>query len=497
MTDPARLMTAQSMSPHAKRMALWTLVVALVLEIVDLTIVNTALPAIQQGIGADATHARWIVAGYSLSFALLLMAGGRLGDSFGYRRMFVWGVGGFTLASLGCGLARTGDELVAARLLQGATGALMAPQSMALLQVLFDPLERVSKLAMFGVIGGLAAIAGPILGGMLIEADVLGLGWRLIFIINLPVGLLAIVAALRYLPATRSSHGAPGHDVWGTVLFGAAVGAFLWPLMQSEAGGMTALALLPLLAVVPLGWLGWRHVAARTASGGAALFDPAILSIPTFRLGLGISVAFAAASAGFLLVFAFGLQTERGETSLVTALLHMPYGFGAMFGIGVLSRKLLPRFGKLIPLCGSLVMAISTTLVLLAIGQDWSLMTVAPAMILAGVGMGMTTGCIGAITFAQMDRGHAGAASGLLKTCQQLGSAIGVAIAGSAYFVWARQFGTAPSPFSAGIIAALLLVCAWAASRLPTSIFAKPDEDFEFPITPHRGLARQIELQNP
>ena len=485
------------MTPHEKRMALLTLVVALVLEIVDLTIVNTALPAIQQGIGADPVHAQWIVAGYALSFALLLMAGGKLGDDYGYRRMFIWGVCGFTIASLGCGFARNGDELVAARLLQGATGALMAPQSMALLQVLFDPLERVSKLAMFGVIGGLAAIAGPILGGLLIEADILGLGWRLIFIINLPVGLIAIAAALRYLPATRSSRSGQGHDLWGTVLFGGAVAALLWPLMQSDAGGLSWPGLLPLLAVSPLGLAGWRHVAARTAAGRAALFDPTILAIPTFRLGLGISVAFAAASAGFLLVFAFGLQAERGETSLVTGLLHMPFGFGAMFGIGVLSRKLLPRFGKLIPLLGSLVMAVSTALVLLAIGLNWPLMAVAPAMILAGVGMGMTTGCVGSITFAQMDRAHAGAASGLLKTCQQLGSALGVAIAGSAYFTWAGLLGTGPSPFSAAIISAVLLLCTWLAWRLPDDIFADSSMASTPDTPPIRGFTPQIELQNP
>ena len=404
------------MSPRQKTLAVLVLVVALVLEIVDMTIVNIALPAIKAGIGADTGHAQWIVAGYSISFALLLMAGGRLGDSLGYRRMMVWGVAGFTLASAACGLAQDGSQLVAARLLQGATGALMAPQSMALLTVLFDPLERVAKMALFGVVGGLAAIAGPILGGILIDADVLGLGWRLLFLINVPVGAVTIAAALRFLPDSRSALPS-GYDLSGTLWFGAAVGALIWPLIGGEGEGRAHGGLLWLtLAAVPLGWLGWRHVARRTAAGRPALFDPAILAIPTFRLGLGMSIAFAAANAGFLFVFAFALQAERGQTPLMAGMLHMPFGLGAMFGIGFMSRRLLPRLGRILPCVGSLLMALSCWLVLGAIGLGWPLSTVAPAMITAGTGMGMTIGSIGPITFSQMDRAHAGAASGLVKT---------------------------------------------------------------------------------
>ncbi|MDQ4419303.1 MFS transporter [Sphingobium sp. DEHP117] len=459
------------MTARQRSLALIILVIALVLEIVDLTIVNTALPAIQSGIGADPKHVQWIVAGYSLSFALLLMAGGRLGDSIGYRRVFIWGVAGFTLASAACGLARNGDELVAARLLQGATGAIMAPQALALLQVLFDPLERVAKMALFGVIGGLAAIAGPIFGGLLIESDIFGLGWRLVFLVNLPVGIIAIAGALRFLPTTHAIRG-DGFDIIGTALFGAAVAALLWPLIGAEGGGgVGAASLASLVAVIPLCWLGWRHVVKRVSQRRVALFDPSIMAIPTFRIGLVMSVAFAAANAGFLLVFAYALQTERGQTPLMTAMLHMPFGFGAMFGIGVLSRSFLPSYGRTVPLIGAITMASATTLVLIAIGSGWSLGFAAPAMIFAGIGMGMTTGCIGPITFAQMDRDHAGAASGLLKTCQQLGSALGVAVLGSAYFSWSAWVGREPTLVAAAVEVSILLFCAVAATRLPKTIF--------------------------
>lgn len=175
-------------------LALMTLIVAVVLEIVDMTIINTALPAITSDLSASPEAVQWTIAGYALSFALLLMAGGRLGDMLGYRRVFLWGVSGFTMASVACGLANTPEQLVLARLAQGASAAIMSPQALALMQVLFTPLERVSKLALFGLVGGLAAIGGPVLGGLLIELNLFDLGWRLIFLINLPMGIFALIS---------------------------------------------------------------------------------------------------------------------------------------------------------------------------------------------------------------------------------------------------------------------------------------------------------------
>lgn len=461
-------------SPLTKRqqnLALITLIVAVVLEIVDLTIVNTALPAIAADFGAKAEAVQWIVAGYALSFALLLMAGGRLGDSFGYRTMFLWGVAGFTLASVACGLARTAEELVAARLLQGAAGAIMSPQALALMQVLFDPLERVSKLALFGLIGGLASIAGPILGGVLIDANLFGLGWRLVFLINLPVGIFAILSGWMFLPNRRSAHPA-GFDAGGMALFGAAVLGLLWPLTRTEAGwGWREWACLA--CVGPLALSGWRHVAQRVTAKRPALFDPALLHIPAFRLGMGISVAFAAANAGFLLAFAFALQAERHQTPLVTGLLHMPFGLGAMIGIAVLGRNFLPRYGKWVMVAGGVAMLLSSAAVLAGIGLfalPW--MALAPLILLCGTGMGALSGCIMPVSVAQVGKDHAGAASGLLKTAQQLGAALGIALAGSVYFAWGAVGGLPPSSVTVAVVAGLLGLCVWMAARLPDRIFA-------------------------
>ena len=459
---------SETMTPRQKMLALLTMIIALVLEIVDLTIVNTALPAIKADLGADAEASQWIVAGYALSFALLLMAGGRLGDSYGYRRMFIWGVAGFTLASAACGLAETAGQLVAARLLQGGAAAIMSPQFMALLQVLFTPLERVAKLAVFGLIGGLASITGPIIGGILIDADILGLGWRVVFLINLPVGILAVIAGFDFLPETRSARPA-GYDFLGTLLFGSAVALALWPLMRATEGWRW-IETASLLAALPLCVLGWRHVTSRVRVKRAALFDPALFDIDSFRIGLVLAAIFSAASAGFLLVFAFALQSERGQTPLATGLLHMPFGFGAMFGIAVLGRRFLPRFGRWVVVAGALLMAISVGLVLAGIGLfQWNLMILIPFLLFAGIGMGMISGSVPPMTVAQVDRDHAGAASALLRTCQQLGSALGIALAGSVYFAAPLD---APPALALVVISALLLLCAAAATRLPSDIFA-------------------------
>lgn len=460
----------ENLTRRQKNLALVALIVAVVLEIVDLTIVNTALPAIKADFGANAEAAQWIVAGYALSFALLLMTGGRLGDSYGYRRVFLLGVAGFTLSSVACGLAGNAEQLVAARLVQGATGAMMAPQFMALLQVLFDPLERVSKLALFGLVGGLASIAGPILGGILIKANLFDLGWRLVFLINLPIGLFAILSGLKFLPETRSSHPS-GFDVPGMLLFGGAVLGFLWPLTRIDAGwGVREWVCLA--TAFPLGWAGWRHVATRVAGARPALFDPLLMTIRPFRLGLGLSVAFAAANAGFLLTFAFALQTERGETPLVTGLLHMPFGLGAMVGIAVLGRNFLPKHGKWVLVSGGVVMSFAASITLAGLGVlNFGWMQLAPALVVAGLGMGMLSGCITPVSVAQVDRDHAGAASALLKTCQQLGSALGIAVAGSVYFAVSRHAAMAPSLATLFVILAFLLVCVVLAARLPRQIF--------------------------
>lgn len=458
-----------SMTAKQKSLAFFTLVVALVLEIVDITIVNTALPMIQRDFSGGAAQAQWVVAGYSLSFAILLILGGRLGDLYGYRKMFLIGVTGFTLASIACGLAGNPDELIAARIAQGAAGAIMAPQVLALMQILYDPIERIGKLAWFGVIGGLSAIAGPIIGGLLIAADLFGSGWRAVFLINGPIGIAAVIAGLRLLPGHERLV-PKGIDAVGTTVFGAALACLLFPLIRGERLEWHLGSALSLAAALLLAWFGWMAMNRRAAAGKPVIFDPKLMANSTFRKGLAVALCFSAANTGFLFIFAYGLQRELGYSPLATGLIHMPFGFGVMFGIGFIGRRFLARFGKFVLIAGAIVMTLSCAAIFGWIySGGGSLITLGPALIAGGIGMGMLSGPIPPVTTARVDRAFAGAASGILKTVQQVGAAIGVALAGSAYFAFADDGLLA----ALAVVETLLLACILFSMRLRRDIFAQ------------------------
>lgn len=471
MTSSARAGWAPAiaeMTSRQKSLAFFTLIVALVLEIVDTTIVNTALPAIQSDFGGSDAHAQWVVVGYSLSFAVLLMLGGRLGDLFGCRAMFLLGVIGFTLASILCGAAQTADQLVWARVFQGAAGAIMGPQVLALIQILYDPVERIGRLAWFGVIGGLSAIVGPILGGLLIGANLLGLGWRSVFLVNGPIGVMAVIAGLFLLPRAESKGNVRQIDLVGTLQFGGALTALLYPLVRGERLEWHWSVALYLAAAALLGLAGWGGLKRRATRGGAVIFDPALLANRPFRQGLVVAITFSAANTGFLFIFAYSLQKQLSYSALETGLIHMPFSAGVMFGIAFIGRRFLARAGKYVLLGGLALMALfeGGALAWIAAGGA-GLAILMPVLVAAGVGMGMLSGPIPPVTVARVERHHAGAASGILKTVQQMGAAIGVAIMGTVYFAFAAS-GVAAA---LTLLEALVLLCFVMVARLPANIF--------------------------
>lgn len=456
--------------------AFGTVLTAFVLEVADATVVNTALPQIKAGLGGGESAMQWIAAAYFLSLGSLLLIGGRLGDIFGYRRIFLCGVAAFVLASCFCGLARSAEELVAARLLQGAAGAVMAPQVMAVVQVLYDPLERVSRLAWFGVIGGLAAILGPVMGGILIEANVYGLGWRMIFLINLPVGMLSLLAAWFFIPVMRSTAGIR-IDYLGTALFGFAFGLLLLTLIEGPELGWPLWCLASIVVSGLLFVIGWKHARQRQAKLGSAVIAPELFRLRTFFWGLATVITFSAASAGFLLIFAISLQQGLGLSALDTALQHIPFGLGVMCGISLIGRRYLPRFGRWLLVAGAFVMALSGCLALHRIasglGSDAALTTI---LLFTGIGMGMLAGPLPPVIVADVDRAQAGSASALLKTAQQIGGAMGIALIGAAYFsvtgvdAFARLSGLYPGM---GVFVSLLMLALVSALQLPIDIFGQ------------------------
>ena len=462
--DPPEI---ETITPRQKSLAFFTLIVALVLEIVDTTIVNTALPTIQRNFSGGGAQSQWIVAGYSMSFAVLLILGGRLGDLYGYRKMFLTGVAGFTLASIACGLAPGPAALIGARVVQGAAGAIMAPQVLALMQLLYDPVERIGRLAWFGVIGGISAIAGPIIGGLLIAANLFGSGWRAVFLINGPIGLAAIIAGLGLLPTGRRAS-QDQVDLSGTVLFGIALAALLYPLIRGDRLVWHWESIASLGLSVVFGVAGWTSLKQRARLGRPVIFDPILMRNRTFARGLAIAICFTAANTGFLFIFAYSLQRQLGYSPFETGMIHFPFGLGVMFGMGFIGRRFLARLGKLVLIAGTLLMMISCGWVFtwIAIGSR-ELVTLVPALIAGGIGMGMLSGPIPPVTVARVERVHAGAASGLLKTTFQLGGALGVALVGSAYFSFAQS-----GVMAALVVVEVLLVATISlAASLPREIF--------------------------
>lgn len=463
-----------AISERRRTAAFVCVLIAVVLEVADTTIVNTALPAIRESLNASAGAMQWIVAGYLLALGALLLLGGRLGDALGHARVFLWGIGLFVVASALCGLARDAGELVAARLVQGAAAALMAPQGMALVQLLFSPLERVTRMAMFGLIVGLAAIIGPVLGGILIELDLFGLGWRLIFLINLPIGLAAIVLGRMVLPPAET-HTSLRVDPLGAAIFAVGFGALLYALIDGAENGLRPIIAGLAITGVVLLVAGWKRAGKRRAAQLPSIIAPELFAIGTFCWGTVSAFAFSAGSMGFLLVFAVALQQGLGQSPLDTALVHIPFGLGVMAGVAVLVPKLLPRFGKWLPLAGGLAMIIGTlaTLALIACGDGGSAALVA-ALTLAGVGMGALSGPLGPIVVAEVSRAQAGTASATFRTSQQVGGALGIALAGSAYFALsgagASLAGLLPAAIVITVLLALAMLAVW---RLPKQLFAK------------------------
>ncbi|SOB88509.1 MFS transporter [Streptomyces sp. 1331.2] len=317
---------------HRRRaLAMVVLIVASFMDLLDTTIVNVGLPAIQKDIHATPGHLEWVVGGYTLAFAVVLITGGRLGDIVGRRTVFLTGVAGFTLASLGASLAHNGDTLVAARVVQGAFAALMVPQVLASVQALYKPRERAAVLGIIGAVSGLAAVAGPLLGGWLVSVDAFSIGWRSIFVINLPIGLALLAAAWRLVPDTRSAH--PLRlDIPGLLLASAGLFLLVFPLVEGREAGwpgwigaMLAASPLVLAAFV----VNQRR---RMRRDGSPLAPMHLFADRGFTSGSIVQLCFSGAMAGFFLILALYLQIGLHFSAIASGLTLLPFTAGAFLG---------------------------------------------------------------------------------------------------------------------------------------------------------------------
>ncbi|HSX06723.1 MAG TPA: DHA2 family efflux MFS transporter permease subunit [Candidatus Saccharimonadia bacterium] len=434
---------------HKKRaIALVIVALAFVMDLLDSTIVNVAIPAIRTNLSATFSAIQWVVAGYALTFATLLITGGRMGDVYGYKKVFLWGVAGFTVASLVSGVAVNPGMLIVARLVQGCMAALMVPQVLSLMQVMYKPEERGGVNGLFGALGGLAASLGPVLGGLLIKWNIFSWDWRPIFLINVPIGLFAIVMGIRYLPNGKSPHPLK-LDIQGTLLIVTAIFLLIYPLIQGREYNWPAWSFVMMVASLPVfGAFAWWQKR-KERLDGSALVLPSLFKNHSFGVGLAVNMVFEMAMISFFLTFTLLLQIGFGFTAVHSALTGLPVAFGIALTMALAGEKLIPKLGRYALTFGSTVMAIGLGLVLAVVHHyssavhSWQL--IGP-LLLVGIGMGMVFSSLFAAVLNGVDARHAGSASGTLNALQQIGGAVGVAVVGVIFF--GQLSGAAPRSFT-------------------------------------------------
>jgi len=425
---PSALPTRTSES--APWLGLSVLLLAGFVTIFDLFVVNVAIPSMQSGLGASFSQIGFIVAGYELAFGVLLITGGRLGDLFGRRRLFVIGMAGFTVASALCGLAPNAGFLIGARVFQGLTAALLFPQVYASIRVNFDGDDSRRAFGLLGMTLGLAAIAGQVLGGWLVHADLFGMGWRSIFLINVPIGLCAMAAA-RCIPESRAPQ-RPALDWTGVALVSAGLILLLVPLIEGPGQDWPAWSLWSLGAALALLALFHRQQEQRRAADELPLVDMRLLAQPRFALGTLLVLLVYSTSSSFFLCFALLMQTGLGLDPFAAGSIFAPCSVGFVLA-SLAAPQLVARWGTRAIVAGALIYAISIGLLIalvLMAGANLVPTRLIPVLIVVGVGQGLIMTPLLNLVLGFVDEAKAGMASGVISTVQQIGAALGVAVVG-------------------------------------------------------------------
>ncbi|MEU8347816.1 MFS transporter [Spirillospora sp. NPDC048832] len=449
--------------------AVVVLLLASFMDLMDNTIVNVALPSMERSLHTTAAQLEWVVSGYVLAFAAMLIAGGRLGDMAGRRTVFLVGTAGFTLASLWAGLSTSGTELVAVRIAQGLFAGAMVPQVLGTVQALYPPEKRAGVYGIAGAVTGAAAVAGPLLGGAFVSGDVLGLGWRAIFLVNVPVGVLVLIGAFTLVPPTKAEHPL-SLDVLGTVLAAGGVVALAYPLIEGRQAGwpwwtVVLFVLAPvLLAAFVL------HERGRARRGHALLLPLRLFADRGFSAGLIVQLSFQASVIGFLFVLSITVQSGFGFSAWRAGLVVLPFSIAAAFTSGA-AAALVAKAGKALVGIGALLQAIGTgwSIEVVAGGSHPTVAGLIGPMAVAGAGLGLVVVPLTDVVLAAVPTDDAGSASGTLSTFQQVGGALGIAVVGTVFFDSATSGDDLGDAFgmAAWIVVALGLLAALAALLLP------------------------------
>ena len=454
-------------SPSRRR--LWALLgvvlVADALDLLDATITNIAAPTIVTDIGGGPALIKWLGAAYALALGSLLVVGGRLGDRFGQRRLFLIGMAGFTLASAAAGLAVDPAMMIVARVAQGAFGALLIPQGMAIMTKTFPKDMLTTAFGAFGPLLGICAVGGPVLAGFIIDADFAGLGWRPMFLINIVLGGLGLVAASILMPRDAGDP-AERVDVSGSALLGATMFALLYGLIEGSTNGWTAVPVGLLLASAVL----FAGFCRRQVTAADPLIKPSLLRNKGFTSGLAMGLAYLTALTGLNYVISLFLQVGLGYPPSRTSLALVPMTVGIILGAGS-CMALIGRLGRRLVVVGLLI-TLAGTGDLLAVVRTagvhpaWWQLTV--AILLVGVGMGTCIGTIFDNALGDIDHDEAGAASGSLSAIQQIAAGLGSATITSIYFATLKSGGQLHAmTLSLGVVIAITTACLAIVPLLP------------------------------
>ncbi|MFE9815976.1 MFS transporter [Streptomyces sp. NPDC005773] len=435
--SPTAVPTA-SPDPSDRRrwFALAIVMTAAFMDLVDVTIVNIAIPSIKADTGASFSSIQWITAGYALAFAAGLITGGRLGDIYGRKRLFLIGIGGFTVASALCGFAANPEMLVASRILQGGTAALMVPQVLSIVHATFPAHERGKVFGLFGAIVGLGAVSGPLLGALLTEWNIAGLEWRPIFLINLPVGIAGLILGRKFITESKAPQ-ALRLDLVGVVLVTLGMLMLIYPLTRGEELGWPLWGYLSMAGsiVVFAGLVLFERVKARR--DGSPLVELSLFRVKSFAAGIAVQLTFGIGLGIFFLVWTLYMQEGLGWSALRAGTTGIPFSIAVSFAAGISVQKLVPRFGRKVLQAGALLMIAGLLLYIWESGRYGMAITswqMALPLVVMGVGMGLIVAPLADAVLSEVPKEHAGSASGLFNTVQQMGNALGLALVSVVFF---------------------------------------------------------------
>ncbi|QSB13843.1 MFS transporter [Natronosporangium hydrolyticum] len=443
---PQQLASLPAPADPRRWRALAVCLVAGFMALLDVTIVNVALPSIETGLGARTEDLQWVVAGYALALGVVLGIAGRVGDARGRRRVFLAGVATFTLASVASGLAPNAGVLIATRALQGLGGGVLMPQVSGLIQQLFHGAERGRAFGLFGAMVGIATAVGPTLGGVLIHFGGPEHGWRWIFFVNLPIGVLALLLGSRLIPAGGPPRTAGQRlDLVGMVLLGAGVLLILTPLIENQVWPAWQVWSVSIAGAAVLGVFWWWE--RRYARTGEPVVDVTLFRRRSYALGSLLALCYFGGFSAVFFTISLLLQQGLGYSALVTGLVLTPFAVGSAVAAGI-GGRLVDRFGRPLVAVGLVMVALGIGAVTVAVGLadgpavGWAM---AAPLLLAGLGSGLVITPNVTLTLSQVPVPKAGSAGGVLQTAQRVGAAAGIALIGAVLFAQVAATGDWPT----------------------------------------------------